>query len=83
MPVAVTHTLVKAVPVELAVWDLEAKLRDEPACATIARAAGRAPTPYPVSVYAAGGYYYGDDSVRRLRARPSRVSLVSIGRDSP
>ena len=54
--------------VELAVWDLEAKLRDEPACATIARAAGRAPTPYPVSVYAAGGYYYGDDSVRRLRA---------------
>ncbi len=55
--------------VELAVWDLEAKLRDEPACATIARAAGRDGAVGRASVYAAGGYYYdGDDSVDRLRA---------------
>ena len=44
--------------VELAVWDLNAKLADEPAYATIARAHGR-PVPHApaVATYAAGGYY--------------------------
>ncbi|WP_297774341.1 mandelate racemase/muconate lactonizing enzyme family protein [Mycobacterium sp.] len=52
---------------ELACWDLNAKLRDEPACVTIARHAGREPAP-AVPVYAAGGYYYtrgGADQLRR------------------
>jgi D(-)-tartrate dehydratase len=56
-----------AAALELACWDLNAKLRDEPACVTIARHAGRDPAP-AVPVYAAGGYYYGDGGVDRLRA---------------
>lgn len=54
--------------IELAVWDLNARLRDEPACATIARATGQAAPAASVPVYAAGGYYYPDDSVSRLVA---------------
>lgn len=53
---------------ELAVWDLNAKLADEPAHVQIARAAGRAVSQAPVPVYAAGGYYYPGDSTERLRA---------------
>lgn len=52
---------------ELACWDLNAKLRDEPACVTIARHAGRAPAP-AVPVYAAGGYYYAEGGAEQLRA---------------
>jgi L-alanine-DL-glutamate epimerase-like enolase superfamily enzyme len=51
---------------ELAVWDLNAKLADEPAHVTIARRfrrRGRSAVP----VYAAGGYYYPQDSLDRLR----------------
>lgn len=54
-------------PLELAIWDLNAKLADEPAYATIARAAGREISRSPVGVYAAGGYYYPGDSLDRLR----------------
>lgn len=43
--------------VELAVWDLNAKLVDEPAAQTIARAFGRPEARAAVPVYAAGGYY--------------------------
>jgi L-alanine-DL-glutamate epimerase-like enolase superfamily enzyme len=42
--------------IELAFWDLNAKLRDEPAYATIARHYGRDYSE-KVHVYAAGGYY--------------------------
>jgi len=52
---------------ELAIWDLNAKLQDEPAHITIARAAGRPAATAPVPVYAAGGYYYPHDSLGRLR----------------
>jgi hypothetical protein len=52
--------------IELAIWDLNAKLDDEPAHVTIARAFGRSPEPYPVNAYAAGGYYYAQDSAARL-----------------
>lgn len=55
-----------AAALELACWDLNAKLRDEPACVTIARHAGRAPAP-SVPVYAAGGYYYAQGGVEQLR----------------
>lgn len=61
---------------ELAVWDLNAKLADEPACETIARAVGRAlpstATRAAVPVYAAGGYYYPGSSVAGLRDELSR-----------
>jgi L-alanine-DL-glutamate epimerase-like enolase superfamily enzyme len=51
---------------ELAFWDLNAKLADEPAYVTIARHFGRAPVT-KVPVYAAGGYYYADDGLGRLQ----------------
>ena len=50
---------------ELAVWDLNAKLADEPAWRTISRHFGSPPRE-SVPVYAAGGYYYPDDSLSRL-----------------
>jgi D(-)-tartrate dehydratase len=55
-----------AAALELACWDLNAKLRDEPACLTIARHFGREPAA-TVAVYAAGGYYYPDRGLDTLR----------------
>ncbi len=52
--------------IELAFWDLNAKLADEPAYATIARKFGREPVT-KVRTYAAGGYYYPSDGVGRLK----------------
>lgn len=43
---------------ELAFWDLNAKLAGEPAWQTIARHFGHTPQGQGVPVYAAGGYYY-------------------------
>jgi D(-)-tartrate dehydratase len=56
-----------AAALELACWDLNAKLRDEPAYLTIARRFGRQPAA-TVAVYAAGGYYYPDRGLDALRA---------------
>lgn len=47
-----------AAALELACWDLNAKLDDEPAHVTVARHFARAPDRHSVPVYAAGGYYY-------------------------
>jgi L-alanine-DL-glutamate epimerase-like enolase superfamily enzyme len=55
-----------AAALELACWDLNAKLADEPACATIARRFGRESAP-AVAVYAAGGYYYPESGIGDLR----------------
>jgi L-alanine-DL-glutamate epimerase-like enolase superfamily enzyme len=55
-----------AAAIELAVWDLNAKLLDEPAHATIARHYGRHGKREGVNVYAAGGYYYPEESMQRL-----------------
>ncbi|CAB3760736.1 enolase C-terminal domain-like protein [Paraburkholderia humisilvae] len=52
--------------IELAVWDLNAKLRDEPAHVTIARRFDRRGKAEGVDVYAAGGYYYPEESTQRL-----------------
>lgn len=59
---------------ELAVWDLNAKLADEPAYRTIARHFGRPAASAATSVYAAGGYYYPDDSTARLRDELKRYA---------
>jgi D(-)-tartrate dehydratase len=56
-----------AAALELACWDLNAKLSDEPAYLTIARHFGREPAAV-VAVYAAGGYYYPDRGLDALRA---------------
>ncbi len=52
---------------ELAIWDLNAKLADVPAHVLIARHFGRAPQSQSADVYAAGGYYYPPGSGRTLR----------------
>jgi L-alanine-DL-glutamate epimerase-like enolase superfamily enzyme len=57
-----------AAAIELAVWDLNAKLSDEPAFVAIARSFGRIGNRHGVNVYAAGGYYYPDDKIERLLA---------------
>jgi D(-)-tartrate dehydratase len=51
---------------ELAFWDLNAKLSDEPAHVTISRHFGRTPKSKDVDVYAAGGYYYPPGSGKSL-----------------
>ena len=51
-----------AAALELAAWDLNAKLGDEPAYIHIAKQLGRAVTDTGSAVYAAGGYYYATDS---------------------
>lgn len=51
---------------ELALWDLNAKLNDEPAWKTVARHFGVKPSER-MPVYAAGGYYYPDDNLGRLQ----------------
>jgi L-alanine-DL-glutamate epimerase-like enolase superfamily enzyme len=51
---------------ELALWDLNAKLADEPAFATISKHYGVKPRP-SMPVYAAGGYYYPEDNLGRLQ----------------
>lgn len=60
-----------AAALELACWDLNAKLADEPAYRMIARAFGRVlgrdAAAAAVPVYAAGGYYYPGDGLDRLR----------------
>lgn len=56
-----------AAALELAAWDLNAKLADEPAWATISRCFDIPSRSHGVPVYAAGGYYYPGDSLARLR----------------
>ncbi len=65
--------------VELACWDLAAKLNDEPAYGTIARRFGRDPAPL-VSVYAAGGYYYPGGGLDALRDEMRRY--LDLGYDT-
>jgi len=55
-----------AAAIEHAIWDLNAKLGDEPAYVTIARAFGRTPAEGPVEVYTGGGYYYAPGTGQTL-----------------
>jgi len=59
--------------------DLNAKLSDEPAYANIARYFGCTPLPR-VPTYAAGGYYYAEDSLGRLESELS--SYIDQGFDA-
>jgi L-alanine-DL-glutamate epimerase-like enolase superfamily enzyme len=75
-----------AAAIELAVWDLNAKLAGEPAYATMAAAYGLAPKSDPVDVYAAGGYYYAagkrkglGDELRRYRDMGFNAFKMKIG----
>lgn len=52
---------------ELAAWDLKARLAGEPAWQTIAARFGCTPL-RDVHVYAAGGYYHAEDGLARLRS---------------
>lgn len=71
---------------ELAVWDLAAKLGDEPAWRTIARRLGTRPHAEGCEVYAAGGYYEADgsadalaDELRSYLDRGFRAVKIKIG----
>jgi L-alanine-DL-glutamate epimerase-like enolase superfamily enzyme len=57
-----------AAAIELACWDLNAKLDDEPAYRSIARSFGRQAPTGGIPVYAAGGYYRPDNDLADLRA---------------
>jgi L-alanine-DL-glutamate epimerase-like enolase superfamily enzyme len=52
---------------ELAVWDLNAKLAEEPAWSWIAKQTSTRVRQPLVKTYAAGGYYYSADSLNRLQ----------------
>lgn len=65
---------------ELAVWDLNAKLNDEPASHTIARHFGRESAASEVHVYAAGGYYYPGEDLDALRAELARYAAQGFTR---
>ncbi len=52
---------------ELAVWDLNAKLADLPSGAYIAQRLESTPLANGAPTYAAGGYYYPEDSTARLK----------------
>jgi L-alanine-DL-glutamate epimerase-like enolase superfamily enzyme len=68
-----------AAALELACWDLNAKLSDEPAHLTIARHFGRQPAA-TVAVYAAGGYYYPDRGLEALRTE--MCGYLDLGYDA-
>jgi L-alanine-DL-glutamate epimerase-like enolase superfamily enzyme len=55
-----------AAAIELAIWDLNAKLLGVPACRLVADRFGVTPRE-AMPVYAAGGYYYPTDSLSRLQ----------------
>ena len=61
-----------AAAIELAVWDLNARLNDEPAAATVARAAGMPAHVTSIPVYAAGGYYRSPSDRGQIRDELSR-----------
>ncbi|UXX83164.1 enolase C-terminal domain-like protein [Roseovarius pelagicus] len=65
---------------ELAFWDLNAKLQQCPAYVLIAEAAGRPVDDTRVPVYAAGGYYYPDGASRTLR--DELQSYLDLGFDA-
>ena len=62
---------------EMAVWDLAAKIAGEPGHRFIARRYGCAVPPDRVTVYAAGGYYEPTSSLAELRAEIRR--FVDLG----
>ncbi len=57
--------------IDMAVWDLLAKLEDRPLHALLAQRWGRRPAER-VWVYAAGGYYYPDRGIEQLQAEMRR-----------
>lgn len=69
-----------AAALELAAWDLMAKLADEPAWSTIARWFGRTPPDASTAVYAAGGYYHPGNSPEKLREE--LASYLDLGFDA-
>ncbi len=69
-----------AAALELACWDLNAKLADEPAYRAIASHFGRDAGAGAVPVYAAGGYYYpGHDSGSLERLRTEMRGYLDLG----
>jgi L-alanine-DL-glutamate epimerase-like enolase superfamily enzyme len=57
---------------DMAVWDLAAKVREQPLYAFIGERYGRSDVSPRVATYAAGGYYYEDGGLEALRAEIRR-----------
>ncbi|ABM57016.1 enolase C-terminal domain-like protein [Verminephrobacter eiseniae] len=68
-----------AAAIELAVWDLNAKLQHMPAWQHIANHFGVIPRP-TMPVYAAGGYYYPEDNQGRLQGELQHYRDLGYGR---
>lgn len=66
--------------IELAAWDLNAKLMNEPAYKTIARHFGYSVERKPTTVYAAGGYYYPKKSKTNLK--DELIAYQALGFDA-
>ena len=66
--------------IELAVWDLNAKLLDEPAWSWISKCHATEIDQPTISTYAAGGYYYDTDSLGKLR--DELQSYLDLGFDA-
>jgi L-alanine-DL-glutamate epimerase-like enolase superfamily enzyme len=66
--------------IEMAIWDLNAKLNDEPVSATIAHYYGRATRDETVAVYAAGGYYYEGEARTKLIEELTRYQSLGFTR---
>lgn len=69
-----------AAALELAIWDINAKLNQEPVYRTIANHHGRLDPKSTIGVYAAGGYYYDQSSTQQLKDELQRYQDLGFNR---
>ncbi len=65
---------------DMALWDLAAKARNEPLYRMIAKRFGRSTDAGPIPVYAGGGYYYPDNDIHRLQDEVARFKDLGLDR---
>lgn len=65
---------------DMALWDLAAKARDEPLHRVIAESFGRTTDDVPIPVYAGGGYYYPDNDIGRLKEEVAHFEDLGLDR---
>lgn len=65
---------------DMALWDLAAKAREEPLHRVIAKKFGRSTDGGPIPVYAGGGYYYPDNDIDRLKEEVAHFADLGLDR---